>query len=259
MKNLIIAGIFLCTPFFASAAVYGPLYGPQLPHEDGYTMPAEGYIRVTDGCGVHFEGECLNVRSKPSTSSGVLSQARNDQVFPVSEVVWNEGRWWYHIYRESNIVYPERTGGIGYLAVEYADWIGVFDENLEHDPNKVIKIDVSEQKLRAYEGEELVYEMFVSTGINAHPTPIGTFEILRKMPSRYMQGPIPGLGIHDSWDLPGVPFTMYFTHQGAALHAAFWHNSYGKQYSHGCVNQRYEDALWLYLWAPVGTKVVVSY
>jgi hypothetical protein len=51
----------------------------------------------------------------------------------------------------------------------------------------------------------------------------------------------------DYFDLPGVPWVCYFT-GGIALHGTYWHNDYGRQRSHGCVNLTPENARWLYLW-----------
>ena len=45
--------------------------------------------------------------------------------------------------------------------------------------------------------------------------------------------------------LEDVEWTQYFF--GAyALHAAYWHNSFGFTRSHGCVNLTISDAKWLY-------------
>ena len=45
-----------------------------------------------------------------------------------------------------------------------------------------------------------------------------------------------------------VPWVMYF--QGSyALHGAFWHDAFGRQKSHGCVNLSPEDARTLFHWA----------
>lgn len=68
------------------------------------------------------------------------------------------------------------------------------------------------------------------------PTPKGEFIIFRKTPSRYMQGPIPEITGSNYYDLPGVPWNLYFTHGGAVIHGAYWHTSFGEEYSHGCVN-----------------------
>lgn len=37
------------------------------------------------------------------------------------------------------------------------------------------------------------------------------------------------------YDLPNVPYTMYF-YQGYGLHGTYWHNNFGTPMSHGCVN-----------------------
>ncbi len=47
------------------------------------------------------------------------------------------------------------------------------------------------------------------------------------------------------------PFPGRFTFNqpaGAAIHGAFWHNDFGVQRSHGCVNVSPEDAKWIYRW-----------
>ena len=71
-----------------------------------------------------------------------------------------------------------------------------------------------------------------------------------------MQGPIPGVSSH-YYDLPGVPWNLYFSKEGAVIHGAYWHTSFGKQWSNGCVNLPIATAEKIYKWADVGTKVVV--
>jgi lipoprotein-anchoring transpeptidase ErfK/SrfK len=41
---------------------------------------------------------------------------------------------------------------------------------------------------------------------------------------------------------------MYFN-EGYALHAAYWHDSFGKPRSHGCINLSPEDARWVFEWS----------
>lgn len=72
-----------------------------------------------------------------------------------------------------------------------------------------------------------------------------------------MQGPLPILADQQYYDLPGVPWNLYFTEQGAVIHGAYWHNSFGKPYSHGCVNMHTDEARKLYTWATLGTQVIV--
>jgi lipoprotein-anchoring transpeptidase ErfK/SrfK len=119
---------------------------------------------------------------------------------------------------------------------------------------KRIEIKLSEQLLTAYEGEKVVMSARVSTGAvfssddgvdRDFRTPVGTYRVLRKRASRHMEGGTRGI---DFFDLPGIPWVTYFTWRGIALHGTYWHNDYGRQRSHGCVNLTPEDARWLYLW-----------
>ena len=98
----------------------------------------------------------------------------------------------------------------------------------------------------------------ISTGLALTPTPRGTFTIFKKTPSRYMQGPLPNLSDQQRYDLPGVPWNLYFTQGGAVIHGAYWHDSFGARYSHGCVNLSPDNARKLYEWADLGTTVIVK-
>jgi len=111
-----------------------------------------------------------------------------------------------------------------------------------------IDVDLSEQRVTAYEGSNAVKEFIVSTGTSAHPTVTGQFRIYVKLKSTAMAGP--------GYYLPGVPFTMYF-YKGYSLHGTYWHNNFGVPMSHGCVNMFTPDAEWLFNWASVGTLVNV--
>ena len=58
------------------------------------------------------------------------------------------------------------------------------------------------------------------------------------------------------YDLPDVPWTMYF-YQDYGIHGTYWHHNFGHPMSHGCVNMQTDDAKWLYDWAPLGTSVLI--
>ncbi|TFG72817.1 MAG: LysM peptidoglycan-binding domain-containing protein [Anaerolineales bacterium] len=122
----------------------------------------------------------------------------------------------------------------------------------EPEPNsgKWIDVNLSQQRITAYEGQTAVYSALVSTGTWQHPTVVGTYSINVK----YRYTPMSGPGYY----LPNVPHTMYF-YGGYAIHGAYWHNNFGTPMSHGCVNLSLGDAEWFYNWAPVGTKVVSHY
>lgn len=58
----------------------------------------------------------------------------------------------------------------------------------------------------------------------------------------------------DFYDLPNVPYTMFFegpnapAGAGFSLHGAYWHDNFGHAMSHGCVNMKITDAHKLYDW-----------
>ena len=114
-------------------------------------------------------------------------------------------------------------------------------------------MDIATQTVRAYEGNTVVYQTLVSTGVAAHPTVKGTFHIFQKLVADDMAG---GSGA-SAYYLPNVPYVMYFAEDGYALHGTYWHHNFGHPMSHGCVNLATPDAKWLYNWAPLGTTVIV--
>lgn len=236
---------------------------PESKKENPMVLSAEfEYIQVIDGCGPYFEGGCLNVRSGPGLDFPVVLRLRNGAVLKVESKVEQENMTWYKIVFDELIRYPKRLTGDWYVAVDYVrELTDEGHQNLSEKQSitttKRIIIDLSKQMLYAYDGEELFTEEIISTGVELNPTPRGEFVIFRKTPSRYMQGPLPGIS-DDEWDLPGVPWNLYFSRQGAAIHGTYWHNNFGQPSSHGCVNLPPERAEILYKWADLGTRVIVK-
>ncbi len=225
------------------------------------------YVEVVDGCGPHFEGDCLLVRGGPGTDFPVVSRLRNGMVLKVGGRVERVGTTWYKIvFDDEWLRYPERLVGDWYVSSNYVKiLLDEGNKSLEKDMqnnllknNKKIVIDRSEQMLTAYYGEFIFMKTPISTGLALTPTPRGTFKIFKKMPSRYMQGPLPYINDNQYYDLPGVPWNMYFTSGGAAIHGAYWHEKFGAPYSHGCVNLPLDKARKLYSWADLGTTVIVQ-
>ena len=117
--------------------------------------------------------------------------------------------------------------------------------------NKRIEIDLTHQKLYAFEGENKVFEFPISSGLY-NWTPTGEFWVWIKLRYTLMTGG--NKALHTYYYLPNVPFTMYFENdnvsrtKGYGIHGAYWHNDFGRPKSHGCVNLRPEDAEKLYYW-----------
>jgi L,D-transpeptidase catalytic domain len=124
------------------------------------------------------------------------------------------------------------------------------------DPNgeKWVQISISLQYLWAYQGDQVLWQGYISTGRAGFQTPTGEFHVLSKLPSQTMEGVLGG----EYYNVPDVPDVMYFTDFGHALHGTYWHNSFGTPMSHGCVNLPMDVAAWMYQWAPVGMRVEIE-
>lgn len=109
-----------------------------------------------------------------------------------------------------------------------------------------IDIDLGEQTLYAYDGDDLVASFLVSTGTYLHPTVTGQYSIYVKYLYTDMRG--------DDYYLPDVPYTMYF-YSGYGIHGTYWHSNFGTPMSHGCVNMETGNAEWLFDWSSIGTIV----
>lgn len=119
---------------------------------------------------------------------------------------------------------------------------------LQQSSERWIQIDLTRQRLIAWEGNNPVYAVVVSTGKPSTPTRTGVFKVYTKYDSTRMTGP--------DYDVPDVPYTMYYD-GGMAIHGAYWHNLFGTPVSHGCTNVAVNHAKWLFEWASVGTPVIV--
>jgi len=107
-----------------------------------------------------------------------------------------------------------------------------------------IDIDLSEQVLVAYEGATPVFATLVSSGRKDFDTPEGEFRIYGKHVTITMDDTDAG---EEAYSIEDVPWTQYFD-EGYALHAAFWHDRFGRVRSHGCVNLSPADARRLFFW-----------
>jgi lipoprotein-anchoring transpeptidase ErfK/SrfK len=144
---------------------------------------------------------------------------------------------------------------------------------------KLIKVSIAQQLLTAYEGDNIVMQTKISSGLpdsrenppNGIPTdtPKGEYNIQSKMPSKHMGDGNITTDL-EAYELPGVPWTCFFVPKtGVATHGAYWHQNFGIPMSHGCVNMKPEEAQWIFRWttpvaAPekietigMGTRVIV--
>lgn len=111
---------------------------------------------------------------------------------------------------------------------------------------KWIDVDLSEQRVVAYEGTRPVQTFIVSTGLPGTPTVTGTFRMWTKTPIQDMSGGNRAAG--DYYYLEDVQWVQYF-YRDYAFHGTYWHNNFGRPMSRGCVNMTNADAKWLFDWA----------
>jgi hypothetical protein len=103
----------------------------------------------------------------------------------------------------------------------------------------------------AYEGGKPVYSALALTGIGGWETPPGSYVIQRRVPNERMRGP--------GWDVSNVLFTQYFTGEGHAIHYNYWSSNWGYAGSRGCLGMTYDDSLWFWNWATIGTPIVIHW
>ncbi len=252
----------------SSDTPYGPALDTTLEHvstpeESSPSVPVHEYLEITGGCGAGYGDGCVIARTKPDDAAAVAAKLRSGMVLKIIETIEEGSDTWYKVGFDSWIRYPERIDGEWYVAATTSLRVSkeVDEEILQEDQvgssTKRILVDRSEQKLTAYDDDGIFMQTAVSTGLSLTPTPRGTFTVYKKTPARYMQGPLPGV-TNQYYDLPGVPWNLYFTLQGGVVHGAYWHDNFGKPWSHGCVNLAPEEARLLYHWADVGTKVIIQ-
>ena len=140
------------------------------------------------------------------------------------------------------------------------------------DDRKRIEVRLNDQLLLAYENDNPVFTTRIASGailrVGTYFTPRGSFMTYHKRATRHMAaGDITASG----FDLPGVPWVMYFTESGISLHGTYWHNDFGHPRSHGCVNLTPQAAKWLFRWTsplappqdeftykPTGTQLLIQ-
>ncbi|MET2011955.1 L,D-transpeptidase [Microbacterium chocolatum] len=118
---------------------------------------------------------------------------------------------------------------------------------------RTIEVNLSSQMTYMFENGEVVSSYPISSGLPGTPTPTGRFEVFAHVSMQDM-----GCFEGAEYCTENVPWVVYFA-PDIAFHGAYWHNSFGQQMSHGCVNLPVATAKYLYDWTPTGTEVWVHY
>ncbi|MEW5871670.1 MAG: L,D-transpeptidase [Chloroflexota bacterium] len=224
------------------------------------------WLRTNDGwlhsAYVQPVEEHLNEPVMKIPAGGMLAEVTvpYTQTWQVEDKGWKRGYRYY--FKTTHWVHYAFTGinnTIWYQILDDRNG-GYFMANAEHlrpiradeitpispgVPDKRIEVDLTRQRVIAYEGKHPVFTARTATGYFEGDTPQGEFRVERKQPSRHMASNAEG----SEFDLPGVPWVCYISWTGVSLHGTYWHNDYGTPQSHGCINLSPKDALWIYRWA----------
>jgi hypothetical protein len=179
----------------------------------------------------------------------VFVLADGDRLKPVEKV---ERQTFFDLVEEVEL------GGKAYMRTEDGRFVRK-DQLVMPDPQPLpaglsdydhwIDVSLAQQMLVAYEGVRPVYVTLVSTGKKGSEeepfqTPTGRWRLYSKQVTSNMDGTTATDG---NYAIQDVPWVMYF--EGSyALHGAFWHRSFGRPRSHGCINLGPSDARWLFGW-----------
>ena len=116
----------------------------------------------------------------------------------------------------------------------------------------LINVDKSAQRMTVTVNGEQLYDWPVTTGGRDYDTPSGTFKPFRMEIDHYS----------DEYDNAPMPYSIFFTQTGNAIHGTYEQRNLGRAVSHGCVRLSVKNAATL--WELVkqekmaNTKVVLS-
>lgn len=199
-------------------------------------------------------------RSDPSDFGAVITLEPSGRpltlyyssIYTVRKVLKDEqGKPWYLLNDLALSMYARAEG----LRIMTEEELAPISPDIQ---DKLVVVDLRRRikTISALEnGKEVFFAVIASGGVNPETgkssTPSGDHPIWHKRIGMRMSGGDATSG----YDLPGVGWDTLFTGNGDGIHSTYWHNDYGIEKSHGCVNARPEDAKWLFRW----TQPIVPY
>jgi L,D-transpeptidase catalytic domain len=102
--------------------------------------------------------------------------------------------------------------------------------------NILIQVDKATQRMTVSEDGALLYSWPVSTGRRGYATPSGSFHPFRMDADHHS----------DEWDRAPMPYSIFFTREGHAIHGSFETRHLGRAASHGCVRLSPQHAATLF-------------
>ncbi|MDY6876563.1 MAG: L,D-transpeptidase [Chloroflexota bacterium] len=228
--------------------------------------PPQPFIRNVGAWG--FWGEVSQIfteaRNGPHLQAGKVYRFYGGTVYHIVDAYKDEeGTGWYKIFDELPPTDYQWVLARDVRRIPRAEMAPIHPFAGE----KRIEVDLKEQRLTCYEGAQVAFTTLVASGVGMSKLEDGTVvdlsthtgetSVLLKQVSRHMSNrpqkpgdPPPPVEI---FDLPGIPWNVFFDLSGTAIHGTYWHNDFGLRRSHGCLNVSCETARWIYRWVhPIG-------
>ena len=149
---------------------------------------------------------------------------------------------------------PIQRNEMVWVPVEFSGetgWMAVQNTLFLNSSGRWLDADLTNQTLTAWADATAVRTLQINSGKSGHPTPLGPFRIMQKIPVRRLRGAVRG----EQWNLQGVPWVMIFREGGFYIHSAYWQEEFGQAASHGCITLAPAGAEWLYQWTPLDTPI----
>jgi lipoprotein-anchoring transpeptidase ErfK/SrfK len=113
------------------------------------------------------------------------------------------------------------------------------------DGGRWIVVDRSQHTLTLVDQGTAQFATYVALGVAGRETPNGTYSTWGK----YRADDMTSASVADPggyYDLPNVPDTQYYRDGGFAIHGTYWHDEFGTDQSHGCINVTWADGEYLF-------------
>ncbi|MGI9254664.1 MAG: L,D-transpeptidase family protein [Thermomicrobiales bacterium] len=219
---------------------------PPLPQID----PASWDLHAWQGAALSDS----NVRAQAATSAEAVRTLAYGE--PVTVRAWVTGEE----AEKGDNMWAELTDGTFVYARNLGRNAPVEPTPLPPDAPQVgrwIDVNLTQQLMTAYDGQQPMKTVPITSGKAGWETPSGTYSILNRVANETMTSG--AIGADNHYRLEDVLFTQYFTDMGHAIHFAWWRTkeTIGRPGSHGCLNVLLEDARYFWDFADYGTPLIV--
>ncbi len=214
----------------------------------------EGAVRTPAG---HIMGRVnngsLNIRSEPDIDADVVSTTYAGHTLQIYDVVQGypvdgDDRWF-------------QVGSNEYVAGALMEPF-VASTPPETFEDMWLDVNLSNFYAVVYNWGTPRYGAIITAG-RGDRTPIGTFQVMYRVPSDTMDSATVGIeeGDPEYYYLEDVRYVQYFKDGGYAVHGNYWSEpqNFGRFSSNGCVSLKNHDAEWVWELTDVGSVVNIHF